>query len=222
MMTFRGMVVNDLQCCHLSTDCLQFRNYVAEVERQTSSGFSRPIGFDDFNETAYANDPYYCFDAAERDVKYSGDGNLGRYYLTQLDFQQITKFDTMWILLFAAVGLRVLAIGTFLFWEWKSHRLIERESNTQYMKRSSSWSNDNKLAVLPPARSPSISSRPQQAPASSMKRGVVAATSVFGVPSSYADVGEDDDDLYEEEPLTPSSPIVGGSYRDIEMQSLMG
>jgi len=97
----------------------------------------------------------------------------------------------MWVLLFTAIFLRVLAVGTFIFWEYRSHRLVERPVYTHFTKRSGDRRKD--------AASP--------APAAASGGGAnVAATSVFGVATVYDDDGEGD---------------MGGTSRGIEMQSLL-
>lgn len=98
----------------------------------------------------------------------------------------------MWVLLFTAIFLRVLAVGTFLFWEYRSHRLVERQTSTPYTKRSGGRRKD--VASPPPAVG-----------------ATVTATSVFGMATVY-DGSDDDGD----------GDVSGrGTSRGIEMQSLL-
>jgi len=192
MITCRAMILNNFQCCDqsLSVDCKQFRSYIYSLEAHSSNtpGSSNNVfgpnsGFSDVNETAFAEDPYYCFDTAERSHTYSGQGNLGRYYLQSLGFQETNKFTAVWICIAVTVVFRLLAVVTFKLREWRTYKLVERDTSQV----------DSMLSgTIPPQRAPLKST----ASSSSLQSGAlnnIALTSVFGVTSTRMSVGDDDE-----------------------------
>eukprot|EP00040_Diaphanoeca_grandis_P031796 m.190976 g.190976 ORF g.190976 m.190976 type:complete len:1096 (-) comp32416_c0_seq2:146-3433(-) len=185
MITFRSLILNNFQCCDhsLSVNCKEFRTYIFSLEAHSSSkNGSKSIfaesGFSDVNETAFAEDPYYCFDTAERDHVYSGEGNLGRYYLSNLGFQEDNKFLAIWICIAVALLFRLLAVVTFKGREWYSYKLVERDTDEAKAILSGS---------IPPDWSPG-----QKTSTTVMNSATPPLTSVFGMTSTVADDNYED------------------------------
>eukprot|EP00039_Didymoeca_costata_P013425 m.203681 g.203681 ORF g.203681 m.203681 type:complete len:996 (-) comp15767_c0_seq8:130-3117(-) len=152
MLVYRGLVVNDLQCCHLTIDCAGYNYYLIHSLVVTLVWSNK--GFRDYyisqkyprwqllldvdgqdsqfwNQTLYEENPYYCFNStllSNYTSMYQDDGNLGRYYLNQLEFGQVPKDVSLWILLVLCYGLRVLAWMTYVFRERSARKLKERAS----------------------------------------------------------------------------------------------
>ncbi|KAK3268627.1 hypothetical protein CYMTET_22877 [Cymbomonas tetramitiformis] len=99
-LTSRALVINDLECCYLTSTCYDF----AAVQR--SSG----------------DEEVNCPEIFEVPIE---DGNLGRYWLEMIELDKENQYLDLVILFFVTVSSRILTVMFYLLREWHDKRLKE-------------------------------------------------------------------------------------------------
>lgn len=72
MMVFRALVINDMQCCHLTADCKNIVDYYrnnrfpgwASLATDSANASYTGGGIITWNETLYNQDPFFCFNSS--------------------------------------------------------------------------------------------------------------------------------------------------------------
>ena len=83
-----------------------------------------------WSQISYDHDPFYCFNttvtAQYQWGSYAEPGNLGRYYLTKLDFNQLGKITILYIVFGSILALRLLGGLVYIWREARAEQLKER------------------------------------------------------------------------------------------------
>ena len=122
--TQRALVVNDMQCCYLTATC----NSIAQDLRGGPGAElqQHPLNLFKLDNKTIAISSF-CPPGLQVTGDGSDNGNLGRMYLKVLGLEQDNPFEALFVLFWANIIYRALAVSIMYFREYIKYQLKEEE-----------------------------------------------------------------------------------------------
>ncbi len=127
--TQRTLVVNDLQCCYMTTNCFSlYHEFTDEYKNQSDMGVASPPRLMLAQNSSGILNPalLMCPPGLQITGDGSDKGNLGRFYLRILGLDQDNPFLSLLLLFWANVLLRFIAILILYLRDYLKYKLVKR------------------------------------------------------------------------------------------------